>query len=101
MGSVSAFKAATSVAIAAGTTSVSVTLPAGGDQALVTNACADYIFVRFGHGTTVALAAPPDAVIAAGQRRIFDVPYTVSTVAVLLNTGTGTVFVERGTGTQY
>jgi hypothetical protein len=102
-GAVKAFQSTGSVAVSASTTSASATMLGGGDEVLVTNARPDYIFVRFGGAgnTVTAISSPPDAVVPSGQRRIFTVPSTAQTVAVLLNSGTGTVFVERGSGTQY
>jgi hypothetical protein len=97
-GSVSPFQAANVISISASTTSASAALPPGGDEVLITNACADYVFIAF---SGVATSAPPCSVIPAGQRRLFSAPPTVTTISVLANSGTGTVFVERGSGTAY
>lgn len=99
VGAVQPFQPSYTVSLAAGTAAVSQTLPPAGTSVLVTNAAADYVFVRLGVAGVVA--APNDTPVPAGARMLLHAPEAVSAISVLLNSGTGTVFVSRGTGTAY
>jgi hypothetical protein len=99
-GQVQAFKPSGCVSAAATTASQDVTLPTGGDSIVVDNAGSDFCFVNFGGAAVVATGSPsPSFPVPAGQHRVFYCPYSVTTVAVIMNSGTGTVFFTRGDGT--
>lgn len=99
-GQVQAFRPSGCVSIAATTTSQDVTLPTGGDTIVVDNAGSDFCFVNFGGAAVVATGSPaPSFPVPAGQHRQFACPGLVTTAAVIMNTGTGTVFFTRGDGT--
>ena len=99
VGSVQPFQPSYTVSLAASTTPAAQVLPAAGTSVLVTNAAGDYVFVRL--GAPGVLAAANDIPVPAGGRLLLHAPETVSAISVLLNSGTGTVFVSRGTGTAY
>lgn len=99
-GQIQSFRANGCVSAAATTTSQDVTLPSGGDTIVVDNAGSDFCFVNFGGSAVVATGAPnPSLPVPAGQHRQFACPVTVTTVGVIMNTGTGTIFFTRGDGT--
>lgn len=99
-GQVQSFRPSGSVSAAATTTTQSVVLPAGGDTVVVDNAGNDFCFVNFGGSAVVATGSPnPSFPVPAGQHRQFACPRTVTAAAVIMNSGTGTVFFTRGDGT--
>jgi hypothetical protein len=87
------------VTIAASTTSAGAALPAGGDSLLVSNPTASLGWVALGGGIT-----PPTAVagvgypVLPGQKRLIASAPTVTQVAAILATGSGSIIVEVGTG---
>lgn len=99
IGSVQPFQPSYTIAIPASVTAVTQVLPQGGSSILVTNAGADYAFVRL--GTIGVLATTSDMPVPAGSRLLLHAPDYVSAISVLLNSGSGTVFVSRGNGTAY
>lgn len=99
IGTAQPFQPSYTLSIAASTTAASQALPAGGASVLVTNAANDYAFVRLGIASQAA--TPNDTPVPAGARLLLHAPPTVSAISVLLNSGTGTVFVSRGIGTAY
>jgi len=99
VGAVQPFQPSYTVSLAGSTIAVTRALPAGGTSVLITNAASDYIFVRL--GTVGVLATVNDVPVPAGARLLLHAPEPVSAISVLLNSGTGTVFVSRGTGTSY
>ncbi len=99
VGNVQPFQPAYTVSLAASTTAIGQVLAPGGTSVLVTNAASDYAFVRL--GTPGILATPIDVPVPAGARLLLHAPETVSAISVLLNSGSGTVFVSRGSGTAY
>lgn len=99
VGSIQPFQPSFTIAISAGTTSTASSVPPGGSSILVTNAAADYAFVRL--GTPGVVATTSDLPIPAGARLLLNAPDYVTAVSVLLNSGNGTVFVSRGSGTAY
>ncbi len=96
-GAVQAFQPAGTVTVAASATSAFGVLPTGGDAVLVTNATAAIAFVRVDNGTPTATAA--DTPVLPNSARLLAAPSTVNAVAVLLASGSGNVFVTRGSGT--
>jgi hypothetical protein len=87
------------VTLAASTTSAGAALPASNDTILVSNPTTSLAWIALGGGVT-----PPTAVAGAGypvlpgQRRLIASGTTVTQVAAILATGTGSVIVEVGTG---
>lgn len=98
-GTVQPFQPSYTISLAASTDAAGKAMPAAGSSVLVTNAASDYAFVRLGAFGVVA--TPTDIPVPAGARLLLHAPATVSAISVLLNSGTGTVFVSRGTGTAY
>lgn len=85
------------VPIAASVASASGLLPGtNGDQARVYNATSSAAFIRFGAAGLVAVAT--DAFVAPGTTEVFSIPPGVTSFAVILSTGTGTVYAQRGFG---
>jgi hypothetical protein len=99
IGSVQPFQPSYTITLAVGTSAVSQALAQGGSSVLVTNAASDYIFVRLGAAGVMATAS--DVPVPAGARLLLHAPETVTALSVLLNSGTGTVFVSRGSGSTY
>lgn len=98
-GTVQPFQPSYTISLAASTAATGKAIPAAGSSVLVTNAASDYAFVRL--GTSGVVATQTDVPVPAGARLLLHAPVTVSAISVLLNSGTGTVFVSRGTGTAY
>ncbi|MBV8869859.1 MAG: hypothetical protein JOY65_10640 [Acetobacteraceae bacterium] len=99
VGTAQPFQPSYTLSIAASTTATSQVLPPAGTSVLVTNAANDFVFVRL--GVSNQAATPNDTPVPAGARLLLHAPETVSAISMLLNSGTGTVFVSRGTGTAY
>ena len=91
------FRPSGTVSLSVSIASAIVALPVGGDSLLVSNANTDYVFVRLGGPNAVATIGS-DTPIAAGQRLLLHCPAVVSYMAVIANSGTGTVFATRGDG---
>ena len=98
-GSVSAFAQAGIVTLAASTTSAGAALAGTGDTVLVSNPTAAVAWVALGGGSS-----PPTAVIGigypvlSGARRLIASAATATQAAVILTTGTGSVYIETGSG---
>ncbi len=99
VGTVQPFHPSYTVSVSVSTVASSVTIPGGGGSVLITNGVSDYVFVRL--GVSGVVAASNDMPIPAGARLLLHAPDTVSAISVLANSGAGTVFVSRGTGTAY
>jgi hypothetical protein len=100
VGQIQSFEPSGCIAAAATTTTQSVLLPPGGDTIVIDNAGGDFCFVNFGGSAVIATGAPnPSFPIPAGQHRQFACPATVTSVGVIMNSGTGTIFFTRGDGT--
>lgn len=99
VGAIQPFQPSYTVAIAAGTTPAIQSVPPAGNSLLVTNAATDYAFIRL--GTPGVVATTSDIPVPAGARLLLNAPDYVTAVSVLLNSGNGTVFVSRGSGTAY
>ena len=101
MASLSFSSLGNNVAISASTTSATGALPGFdatrvGDTVRVYNATASAAFFRSGAGAQTALAT--DAFIAPGSTEVFSLSPETSNVGVLLASGTGTVYFQRGAG---
>jgi hypothetical protein len=98
VGSVNPFKPLGTITLAASTTPASATLPLTGDSLRIVNTTSAIAYIALGKGTATATTGsypvPPGAaaLIAAG-------PY-IDAVAVVLESGSGSVFVTVGEGTQ-
>ena len=99
VGTVQPFQPSYTVPVAVSTLATSTTLPPGGSSVLITNGASDYIFVRL--GVPGVFATPNDMPVPAGARLLLHAPDTVSAISVLLNSGNGTAFISRGTGSAY
>ncbi len=99
-GSTQPFRPAGSVGVAASTTLVNAALAGGGQAVLVYNASAAVAFFRLGGATGLTVGAA-DTPVPPGGRMLVDAGPFVTNVAVLLSTGTGTVYFTRGDGDVY
>lgn len=99
VGAVQPFQPSYTISLSASTVATSAKLAAGGTSLLVTNAASDYAFVRL--GSVGVSATPADTPVPAGARLLLHAPEPVVAISIVLNSGTGTVFVSRGTGTSY
>jgi hypothetical protein len=92
-----AFQESYTVPVAAGTTATSVALPsAEGDALLIFNASASVAHLSLtGPATTGNLPIPP------GGSRLITVGYLALTASVLIESGTGNVYLSRGNGSTY
>lgn len=91
--------ASTTGTIAASTTTASFTWTSDvnhGDCLRVYNSTAAIVFVR--HGPSPQTAVITDIPIGPGLERVFRVADRGDTVAVILSTGTGNVYVTKGEG---
>jgi hypothetical protein len=94
-GSVSPFSPLKTTLLAASTTASSGAVAAA-DALLVYNASATTAFVALGGtASTVSTPVPP------GARQLFASNAFVTTVSVVLASGTGNVYVTAGSGTAY
>ncbi len=92
-----AFQESYTVPVAAGTTAQSVSLPQSeGDAILIFNASAS-----IAHMSLTGTATTSNLPIPAGGARLITVGYLAQTASVLLESGTGTVYLSRGNGTTY
>jgi DNA-binding beta-propeller fold protein YncE len=95
-GSVSPFNPEATVSIAATTTSATAAIPGTGPTLLVFNSTAATAFLRLGTGTLTARVT--DFPVPSGAQMLLSVSPTVTAAAVILSSGSGTVYVSRGTG---
>jgi len=89
------------VAVAASTASAAGSLPGAdatrsGESVRVYNATSSAAFFRSGTGTPTAVAT--DTFIAPGSTEVFSLAPGVTDVAVILASGSGTVYFQRGGG---
>lgn len=100
MGSSSAWgPSGTTKTISASVTSASATWASNetaGDAIRIYNACSVVAFVRFGKGAQTATSA--DIPIAPGSVEIIGCTNAVDTVAVILPSSAGSVYVTKGSG---
>jgi hypothetical protein len=99
-GSIAAFSPEATVHIAAGTTSSAVTLVGSGPSLLVFNSTGSIAFLSLGASTSV-VATPNSLPVPAGIQVLLTVGATVTTAAVVLGSGSGTVYLTRGSGSAY
>ncbi len=94
------FRPAGTVAAAASTTVTNVALNGGGGAVLIYNAATTTAFFRLG-GASGLTATMADTPVPAGGRMLVDAGPFVSNAAVLLNSGSGTVYFTLGDGDTY
>lgn len=82
--------------VAASTTSAGGSLPGVSDQLRVYNSATGVAFWRVGNGAQTAVAT--DTFVAPGATEVFSIPPLIDNFAVILSTGTGTVYAQRGYG---
>jgi hypothetical protein len=100
LGSTQPFRPAGTVTISAGSSSTRASLAGAGEAVLVTNTASGTAFIRFGTDNSV-VASAADMPVPAGARLLLHAGNFASTVAVVLNSGSGSVYVTRGDGTVY
>jgi len=99
-GSTQPFRPAGTLALTASTTSATGTLVGGGGAVLVYNAASATAFFRLGAAAGLAALAS-DTPVPPGARMLVDGGPFVSTAAVLLAAGAGTVYFTLGDGDTY
>jgi hypothetical protein len=99
-GSIAAFSPEATVHIAAGTVSSAVALSGNGPSLLVFNSTSSVAFLSLGASTSLT-ATSSSLPIPAGAQILLSVGPTVTGVAVLLSSGSGTVYLTRGSGSAY
>jgi hypothetical protein len=99
-GSIAAFSPEATVSVAAGTTSVSVALGGTGPSLLIYNGSSSTAFLSLG-ATTALTATTASLPVPAGSQILLGIGATVNAAAVVLPTGTGKVFLTRGSGSFY
>lgn len=87
------------VLAASGTTAGAVLPGVDGQQILVTNNSAlGMAFIALGFGSTPTATTADGRSVASANSRIFSIPIGVTHVAVILDTSTGNVAIQRGYG---
>jgi len=99
-GSTQPFRPAGTASIVATTTANKVALVGGGNAVLIYNASASTAFFRLGGAGTLTAAAT-DTPVPAGVRMLVGAGPFVSFAAVLLASGSGTVYFTVGDGDTY
>ncbi len=99
-GSTQPFRPAGTVGASASTTAANVALVGGGQAVLVYNATTANAFFRLG-GASALTATISDTPVPPGARMLVDAGPFVTNAAVVLSTGTGTVYFTRGDGDMY
>lgn len=99
-GSIAAFHPEATASLAAGTTSAATALGGAGPSLLVYNATGGIAFLRLG-ATTALTATTGDLPVPPGSQIMLGIGATVTAAAVVLSTGSGTVYLTRGSGAAY
>ncbi len=99
-GSIAAFSPEATVSIAAGTSSNAVALGGSGPSLLVFNTTSSIAFLSLGASTSV-IATTSSLPVPAGAQLLLTVGATVAAAAVILASGSGTVYLTRGSGSAY
>jgi hypothetical protein len=94
------FRPAGTASASASTTAAVVTLVGGGGAVLVYNAAATTAFFRLGNASGLT-ATTSDTPVPAGGRMLVDAGPFVNSAAVVLGSGTGTVYFTLGDGDTY
>ena len=99
-GSTQPFRPAGTAGAAASTTAANVALVGGGQAVLVYNASASVAFFRLGGASALSVGSS-DTPVPPGSRMLVDAGPFVTNAAVMLSTGSGTVYFTRGDGDSY
>ena len=99
-GSIAAFSPEATVSVSASTTSTSLVLGGTGPSLLVYNGSNSTAFLSLG-ATKALTATTADMPVPAASQVLLGIGATVSAAAVILDTGTGPVFLTRGSGSFY
>lgn len=99
-GSIAAFNPEATVSIVVGSSSAAVALGGTGPSLLVFNSTSDTAFLRLG-ATTTLTATTSDLPIPAGASMLLSVGAAVTAAAVILSSGSGIVYLTRGSGSIY
>jgi hypothetical protein len=99
-GSIAAFSPEATVSITAGTSSNAVALGGSGPSLLVFNTTSSIAFLSLGASTSV-IATTGSLPVPAGAQLLLTVGATVAAAAVVLASGSGTVYLTRGSGSAY
>lgn len=94
------FRPAGTVAALVSTTAANVPLSGGGGAVLIYNAASSTAFFRLG-GASGLTATITDTPVPAGGRMLVDAGPFVSYAAVVLSSGSGTVYFTLGDGDTY
>ena len=100
VGATQPFRPAGTVAVAASTTAATVALNGGGGAVLIYNATPATAFFRLG-GASGLTATVADTPVPPGSRMLVDAGPFVKNAAVVLGSGTGTVYFTLGDGDTY
>jgi len=99
-GATQPFRPAGTAHVAATTTAANTALVGGGNAVLIYNSSSATAFFRLG-GASGLTATTSDTPVPAGGRMLVGAGPFVSNAAVLLSTGTGTVYFTLGDGDTY
>jgi hypothetical protein len=99
-GSIAAFSPEATVSVAASTTSTAVVLVGTGPSLLIYNGSNSTAFLSLG-ASKVLTATTAELPVPAGSQVLLGIGATISAAAVILSSGTGTVFLTRGSGSFY
>ena len=99
-GSIAAFTPEATVSIAASTASAAAVLTGTGPSLLVYNATSSTAFLSLG-ASSATTATANTLPIPAGQQILLGISATVTAAAVVLSSGSGTVYLTRGSGSAY
>ena len=98
MSSGSAFQQSSVVSISATTTSTASVI-GGGDTAIISNLSTGTAYVSFGApGMAPVAAIGSGFCVLAGQQRAVAISPYIGSVAVILSSGSGSVYIESGNG---
>jgi hypothetical protein len=86
--------------VTASTTSAAVTLGGTGPSLLIYNSSSSTAFLSLG-ATNALTATTAGMPVPAASQVLLGIGATVSAAAIVLTTGTGTVFLTRGSGSFY
>lgn len=99
-GSIAAFTPEATIGLTAGTTSTAVSLPGSGPTLLVFNATSSIAFLKLG-ASPQTTARATDLPIPAGSQILLGISATVTAVAAILTTGSGTIYITQGSGSAF
>jgi len=99
-GSIAAFSPEATVSITAGTSSNAVALGGSGPSLLVFNTTSSIAFLSLGASTSVN-ATTSSLPVPAGAQLLLTVGATVAAAAVVLASGSGSVYLTRRSGSAY